>query len=131
MPRDEPFQYALWRVVPDVERGERINAGVVLFARTLDFLGAMVHLDRERLARLAPGADADAVERYLASLAGVAAGDPAAGPMAALAAHQRFHWLTAPVSTIVQPSEVHTGVCTDPRAALERLFRRLVASPER
>ena len=88
------------RVVPDVERGERLNAGVVLFARTRDFLGARVRLDESRLEALWPGADAPAIARHLDGLARVAAGDPAAGPIAALPPSQRFHWLVAPASTV-------------------------------
>jgi hypothetical protein len=120
------FQYAVLRIVPDVDRGERLNAGVVLFARTLDFLGARVGLDERRLLALWPDADAAAVARHLEGLARVAAGDPAGGPIAALPPSQRFHWLVSPSSTAVQPSEVHTGLCDDPAAALERLYARLV-----
>lgn len=121
-----PFQYAVLRVVPDVERGERLNAGVVLLARTRDFLGARVALDEARLRALWPGADAAALARHLQGLARIAAGDPAGGPIAALEPSQRFHWLVAPSSTAVQPSAVHTGLCDDPAAALDRLFARLV-----
>jgi hypothetical protein len=124
--RRSPFQYALLRVVPDVERGECLNAGVVLFARTLDFLGARVGLDRERLAALWPDADADALARQLDGLARIAVGDPDAGPIARLPRHQRFHWLVAPASTIIQPSEVHTGLTDDPAAELDALFAALV-----
>jgi hypothetical protein len=127
-PREE-FQYALWRVVPNVERGECINAGVVLYCRRNRFLEARVALDRERLAALAPGADADAIERHLASLAQIAAGDDGAGPIAAMDLPDRFHWLVAPSSTIVQPSPVHTGLSGDPAATLEHLFATLVAQP--
>lgn len=123
---DSPFQYAVLRVVPDVERGERLNAGVVLFARTLDFLGARVRLDEGRLRALWPDADAGAIARHLDGLARVAAGDPEGGPIAALPPSQRFHWLVAPASTAVQPSAVHTGLCDDPAAALDHLFARLV-----
>ena len=124
----EPFQYALLRVVPDLERGETLNAGVVLFSRRHGFLDARVRLDRDRLAALSagPDADADAIEERLDQLAGVARGDPAAGPVAALEPSERFGWLTAPASTVVQPSAVHTGLCDDPAAMLERLFARLV-----
>ncbi len=126
MPGTDPFQYAVWRVVPDIERGERFNAGVVLFARTREFLGARVELDPAVLAALAPRCDPEPLARHLAGLARVAAGDPDAGPIARLDAHQRFHWLTAPASTVVRPSDVHTGVCADPAAMLDRLFTRLV-----
>jgi hypothetical protein len=115
-------------VVPDVERGECLNAGVVLFARTRDFLAARVALDERRLAALWPAADAAALARQLDGLARIAAGDPDAGPIARLPQPQRFHWLVAPSSTVVQPSPVHTGLCEDPAATLDRLFQRLVAA---
>jgi hypothetical protein len=125
-PARSPFQYALLRVVPDVERGECLNAGVVLFARTREFLGARVALDEARLRALDPGADAAALARHLDGLAAVAAGDAGAGPIARLPASARFGWLVAPSSTVVQPSAVHTGLCDDPARELERLFARLV-----
>ena len=124
---DEEYQYALLRVVPRLERGEAINAGVVLFCRRRSFLAARVRLDRARLAVLDPDADADAIERHLDSLARIAAGEPDAGPVAALPQSERFSWLVAPSSTIVQPSAVHTGFCDDPERRLERLFEELVA----
>ncbi|HSD80617.1 MAG TPA: DUF3037 domain-containing protein [Solirubrobacteraceae bacterium] len=126
-PPEESFSYAVLRVVGDLVRGEALNAGVVLFCRRRGFLAARVALDRAALATLAPGADADAVERHLDFLARVAAGDPSAGPLAALPQSERFGWLTAPSSTVVQPSPVHTGLCRDPEGELERLFARLVA----
>lgn len=126
MPPGDPFQYAVWRVVPVLERGERFNAGVVLFARTREFLGARVTLDRELLAVMAPDCDPEPLARQLEGLARVAAGAPDAGPIARMDMHQRFHWLTAPASTVVQPSDIHTGVCADPAATLERLYARLV-----
>jgi hypothetical protein len=121
-----PFQYAILRVVPRLERGERINGGVVLFARTLDYLGMRVHLDPERLAALAPGIDPVPIAAQLEGLARIAAGDPAAGPIARMPFHARFHWLVAPASTVVQPSPVHTGLCDDPGAMLDHLHERLV-----
>lgn len=121
-----PFQYAVLRVVPRVDRGERINAGVVLFAPTVPFLGARVALDAERLTAIAPDADPTTLRRRLEGLAAVAAGVPEAGPMAALPASRRFHWLVAPSSTVIQPSAVHTGLCDDPESMLERLVDRLV-----
>jgi hypothetical protein len=129
MPGDgsEPFQYAVLRVVPDLERGEALNAGVVLFSRRHGFLAARTRLDRQRLAVLAPDADADAIQERLDQLERAARADPAAGSIAALDASERFGWLTAPASTVVQPSAVHTGLCDDPAAMLERLFERLVA----
>jgi hypothetical protein len=124
-----PFQYAVWRVVPDVARGERLNAGVVLLARTRGFVGARVALDRRRLAALDPTVDADEVARHLEGLVRVAEGREDAGPIARLSPSERFHQLVAPASTIVQPSAVHTGVCDDPAAMLEHLFARVVLPP--
>jgi hypothetical protein len=123
----ELFQYALLRVVPDLERGEALNAGVVLFCRRRGFLGLRVGLDERRLAALAPGADAAAIARRLEDLRRIAAGDETAGQVARLEPSERFGWLTAPASTVVQPSAVHTGLCDDPAAMLDRLFGRLVA----
>ena len=123
----EDFQYAAVRVVPRVERGEFLNAGVVLYCPRLRFLGARTELDAAALAALAPWCDAEEIRPHLQTLERVAAGDPAGGPIAALPASERFHWLTAPASTVVQPSPVHTGLTSDPQGELERLFERLVA----
>ena len=133
-----PFSYLVLRLVPSVERGERLNVGVVLFCRQLGFLGARVGVDDGRLAALhagpsspssasPPRADRTELADHLAALVRVAEGAVDAGPIAALPASERFGWLAAPSSTIVQPSEVHTGLCTDPRATLDGLYRRLVA----
>src|SRR5512138_56280 len=92
---DDEFQYAILRVVPDVERGEALNAGVVVFCRRRGFLAARVALDDARLRALAPSADAAALRRHLDSLVRVAAGEPDAGPIAALPPSERFGWLTA------------------------------------
>jgi hypothetical protein len=123
----EPFQYALVRVVPRVERGESLNAGVVLFCRPCRYLAARTWLDERALEALAPGCDAAEVRPHLAVVEAVAAGDAeTGGAVAALPQSERFHWLTAPASTIVQPSPVHTGLTDDPEADLERLFASLV-----
>jgi hypothetical protein len=127
MPAREDFQYAILRVVPQVERGECLNAGVVLFCRRLGFLGAKTGLDETALAALAPDCDPDAVRAHLATLERVAAGAEDAGPIAGLDLSERFHWLTAPSSTIVQSSAVHTGLTSDPAGELEHLFERLVS----
>ena len=127
MPVRDPFQYAVWRVVPRLERGECLNAGVVLYCRTRGFLDARIALDEQRLAALAPGADRAGIEQHLSALAGIAAGVPADDPIASLPQSERFHWLVAPSSTVVQPSPVHTGLCEDPAATLDHLFARLVA----
>jgi hypothetical protein len=123
---DSPFSYSIYRLVPRVERGERINVGVVVFARTLDYLAARTALDEQRLAALWPDVDAATVLPHLEAIERIARGDPVAGPIAALDTTARFHWLVAPSSTIIQPSAVHTGVCADPAAQLERLFETLV-----
>ncbi len=121
-----PFAYTILRVVPRIERGERFNAGVVLFCRQRGFLGAEVRLDERRLAALAPDARADEVRAHLEALVNVAAGEPQAGAIAELPPSERFGWLVAPSSTIIQPSEVHTGLTDDPRKTLDALFEELV-----
>ena len=120
------FDYAIVRVVPRVERGESINAGVVLSCPTRDYLAAQIALDHARLRALAPDVDCDELERALALYPLIAAGDPAGGPIAALPRSERFHWLVSPRSTIVQPSGTHAGLCEDPSATLAKLIERLV-----
>jgi hypothetical protein len=130
VPQRRPFSYAIIRVVPRVERGERFNAGVVVYCRQAgDFLAVRAALDERRLAALAPGLPGDQVRAHLDGLVRVAAGDPAAGPVAALPASERFGWLVAPSSTMIQPSEVHMGLCEDPQRTLDQLFEELVAAP--
>jgi hypothetical protein len=124
-----PFQYATLRVVPDVERGERVNAGVVLLCRPARFLDALVELDEALLVLLAPDLGIGPVRALLALVPRLCAGDASAGPIARLELAERFHWIVAPSSTVVQPSAVHTGVTDDPAATLEALHRRLVARP--
>jgi hypothetical protein len=123
----EEFQYAVLQVVPRVERGERFNAGVVVFCRRHGFLAARVGLDRSRLAALDSSASADELEAHLAMLARVAAGEDDAGAVARLPQSERFHWLAAPSSTVIQPTPVHTGLTDDPAATLDKLFADLVA----
>lgn len=125
-PAPSPFSYAILRVVPSVERGERLNVGVVLFCRQRSFLGARVALEPDRLARLAPGLALPELEAHLLALVRVAEGVADAGPIAALPQSDRFGWLAAPSSTVVQASEVHTGLCEDPAATLDGLLERLV-----
>jgi hypothetical protein len=121
-----PFAYAIIRIVPRVERGESMNAGIVLFCRPRQYLGARLSLDEARLRALDPDCDADEVRGHLAAIVRIAAGDAAAGPIAALRQAERYHWLVAPSSTVIQPSEAHTGMTTDPAATLEHLFATLV-----
>lgn len=123
-----PFEYAVIRVVPRVDRGEAMNAGVLLYCRALDYLSARWDVDRDRLAALDPTADADAVEASVRAAANCA--DPDATARTDLGRDsgpgQRFRWLTAPRSTVVQPGPIHTGLTTDPAAELDRLFTALV-----
>jgi hypothetical protein len=127
VPEREDFQYAVVRVVPRIERGECLNAGVILYCRRLAFLGAKTGLDEAALAALAPGCDPDEVRAQLETLERVAAGAEDGGPIAGLDPSERFHWLTAPSSTIVQSSAVHTGLTSDPAGELEHLFESLVS----
>jgi hypothetical protein len=120
------FDYAIVRVVPRVERGEQINVGIVVHCKTLGFLGARLAFDRARLLALDPTADVDAVERALALIPLVCSGDARAGAIARLPQAERFGWLVAPRSTVVQTSPVHSGLGDDPAAALDDLMRKLV-----
>jgi len=122
----DSFDYAIVRVVPRVERGEQINAGVILSCPTRDYLAARIALDAARLRALWPTTDVAEVELALASIPKIAAGDPGGGPIAGLPRGERFHWLVAPRSAIIQTSPVHTGLCRDPAAALAQLVERLV-----
>ncbi|MFC0597367.1 DUF3037 domain-containing protein [Streptomyces palmae] len=120
------FEYALLRVVPRVERGEQINAGVVVYCRATSFVAARTHLDEARLRALDPSADVAGVRAALHAVEGVCHGGPAAGQAAGDDAGRRFRWLVAPRSTVVQPGPVHTGLTADPRAEVERLLELLV-----
>ena len=124
-----PFSYAVYRVVPSVERGERMNVGVVVFSRPLQYLAARTGFDEARLAVLWPGLDPDTIRPHLDAIERIAAGDPDAGPIAQLDETARFHWLVSPSSTIIQPSAVHTGICGQPEEQLTKLFDSLVAAP--
>jgi len=126
VPERRPFQYAVLRVVPSVERGERINVGVVLYCRQHRFLELRAEIDEDRLRALAPGLDPAPVRSRLAALCAVVQGAPEGGALAELPASERFGWLVAPSSTILQPGEVHTGMTDDPAATLTKLFATLV-----
>ena len=128
MPARSAYEYALIRAVPRVERGEYVNVGVVLFCRERRFLAARIALDEARLCALAPGLDLEALREQLGHIPIICAGGRPAGPIGDLPAHERFRWLTAPRSAIIQPSAVHVGLCAEPGAALERLFDQLVAT---
>ncbi len=125
---DVPFAYAILRVVPRAVRGERLNLGVVLYCRQRDFLDLRSEVDEPRLAVLSPQLDLADVRNALEALRAVVCGEPAGGALAALPASERFGWLVAPASTIIQPSQVHTGLTGDPAATLDRLFGSLVSA---
>ncbi len=125
-----PFEYALLRVVPRVERGEFVNAGVVLYSQEKRFLGAAIDLEPERLRVLDPRLDPETVRAHLEAARRVCAGGPGAGPIGLLPPVQRFGWLVAPRSTVVQPGPVHTGLAEDPQQALDHLLRTMVQAPQ-
>lgn len=126
MPEPASFDYAVLRIVPRVERQEFINAAVVVFCLEKRFLGARVHLDAERLKALWPDADVELIREHLEAVPRICAGDPAAGPIARLSERERFHWLVSPRSTVIQPSPVHTGVCTATGDLLEQLTKQFL-----
>jgi hypothetical protein len=126
MPARNPFEYATIRVMPRIERGEFINVGVVLFCRTRRFLAAQIELDRERLTAFAPGIELAPLQEQLEHIPLVCGGGRHAGPIGLLPQHERFRWLVAPRSTIVQSSPVHCGICDDPATALDNLLRAMV-----
>jgi len=125
----QPFEYAVLRVVPRVDRGEAMNAGVLVYCRPLDYLRAWVELDIGRLRALDPTADVAAIERALAAVVMVCEADPGAGQAGLQDIGRRFGWLTAPRSTVVQAGPVHTGLTSDPGAEAERLLAALVRRP--
>jgi len=120
------YDYAIVRVVPRVERQEFINAGVIVSCQKQDFLAAHIELDEARLTALAPDIDLDAVRANLASIPLICLGGEAAGPIGRLSQRERFHWLVAPRSTMIQTSAVHLGRSADPRTALENLLDTMV-----
>jgi len=126
MPARNSYDYALVRLVPHVERGECINAGVILFCRTRRFLGALIHLDSARALALAPRLDLDFVRQHLDRIPLICAGGEQAGSIGLLSQPERFHWLVSPRSTIIQTSPVHSGLCNDPQSTLEELFKEMI-----
>jgi hypothetical protein len=124
-----PYDYAIVRVVPRVERGEFINAGAIVSCQTDGFLEARIELDEARLLALDPSADLDAIRRNLASIPLICMGGAQAGPIGLLKPRERFHWLVAPRSTIIQTSPVHSGRCDDPKLVLDHLLATMVRSP--
>lgn len=129
MPTLISFDYAIIRVVPRVERGELINAGVLLFCLQRDFLAAKIEVNAPRLRALWPETDVELVRQHLEAIPRICAGIPEGGPIARLSLRERFHWLVAPRSTIIQVSPVHAGLCESPERALDELFRQMVLVP--
>lgn len=125
-----PFEYAVLRVTPRVERGEFLNAGVVVISRPLRYLAAKIALDDARLAALAPWlspGERTEIAESLALIPRICAGDPEAGPIARLSLTERWHWIVAPSSSMIQAGPVHTGICASPDRMLERVFAEQVA----
>jgi hypothetical protein len=129
VPALSSFDYAIVRVVPRVERGESLNAGVILFCLERDFLRARIEVDEPRLCALWPETDLDLIRQHLETIPRICAGAPEGGPIARLSLRERFRWLVAPRSTMIQVSPVHAGLSDDPERALEELFGRMVRVP--
>jgi hypothetical protein len=130
VPDQSSFDYAVIRVVPRVEREEFINAGLILFCPERRYLEARIHLDESRLQALWPAADGALIRRHLEAFPRISSGEADAGPIARLSQRERFHWLVAPRSTVIQVSQVHSGICENPQAAMDRLYRQLLLHDE-
>jgi hypothetical protein len=126
MPSRDPFSYAVLRVVPDIEREEFLNAGVVLFCRARRYLRARASLDEDRLASIRAGTDASGIREQLSLVERIAAGEVDVGRLGSMSQSERFHWLTTPRSTVVQPGPIHGGMTDDPDATFEHLYATLV-----
>ena len=129
MPAMRSFDYGVIRIVPRVEREEFVNAGVILFCFERDFLEACVALDPQRVLALFPAADLATIEDHLQTVPRICKGGEGSGPIGKLSQRERFHWLVAPRSTMLQVSPVHTGLCEDPLMALDELMRAMVLPP--
>lgn len=125
----QPYEWAVLRVVPRVERCEFVNVGVVVYCKALDFLDARCTSDLDRALALDPGLDVAAVLGHLASIEAVVRGEASAGASGLRSQGDRFRWLVAPRSTVVQASPVHTGLTDDPGRELDDLVRRMVEPP--
>ncbi|HEY6412303.1 MAG TPA: DUF3037 domain-containing protein [Edaphobacter sp.] len=129
MPVPSSFDYAVVRVVPRVERGEFINAGVIVFCLEHRYLEARVQVDEARLKALWPEIDVELVRKHLEAIPKICAGDASAGPIAKLSQRERFHWLVSPRSTMIQVSPVHTGLCEEPGNTVDKLAELLLGTP--
>ena len=121
-----PYDYAIFRVVPRVEREEFVNVGVIVSCPARDFLEARVELDEQRLMALDSALDVESIRAHLATIPAICAGGEQAGPIGQLSQRERFHWLVAPRSTTIQISPVHTGWCENPNEVLEHLLNTMV-----
>jgi hypothetical protein len=129
VPKPSTYDYAIVRVVPRVERGEFINAGVIVSCAAMGYLQARVELDATKLLALDPLADVAGIRAGLAAIPVICAGGQAAGALGGLSVRERFHWLVAPRSTSIQTSPVHTGRCDSPELQLEHLMQTMVRVP--
>ena len=129
MPEPSSYDFAVIRIVPRVDRGEFINAGVIVFCLGKKFLQAKIQWEEQRLRAVWPDIDVGLVQEHLEAFSRVCAGDQDAGPIARLSLRERFHWLVAPRSTVIQISPVHSGICASPETLLEDLFHKLVQQP--
>jgi Protein of unknown function (DUF3037) len=123
------YEYAVIRVVPRVEREEFINVGVIVLCAAKKFIEARIELDERRLMAIDSTLDVESIRAHLASISAICRGGEEAGPIGRLSESERFHWLVAPRSTIIQTSPVHTGRCDDPSAVIERLLDTMVRQP--
>lgn len=124
-----PYDYAVFRVVPRVEREEFVNVGVIVSCPAKHFLAARIELDEQRITALDPSLDVESIRTHLETIPAICLGGPQAGPIGQLSQRERFHWLVAPRSTIIQTSPVHTGSCKDPSEVLEHLVETMVRPP--
>ena len=129
MPDHFTYDYAIIRVVPRVEREEFVNVGVIVSCPAADFLEARIELDEQRLIALDPSLDLESIRAHLTTIPAICTGGEQAGPIGKLPQRERFHWLTAPRSTVIQTSPVHSGSCKDPNVVLERLLDSMVRAP--
>jgi DUF3037 family protein len=126
MPERVPYEYAVVRVVPRVDRDEFVNAGVIVFSRTRRVLAASTHVDEARLRALWADIDVESVRRHLEGIHRICEGNPAGGPIAAMSQTERFHWLTSPRSAVIQVSPVRTGLSESPETVVAHLSRELL-----
>jgi hypothetical protein len=129
VPTMHTYDYAVVRVVPRVERGEFVNVGVIVSCDATGSLEARIELDPARVLALDPHADIDSIRTALAGIDAVCAGSAAAGSLAGLSARERFHWLVAPRSAVIQTSPVHTGRTAEPATVVDHLFATMVGGP--